>query len=213
MKTKNFLASLLAIAFSTLWVQADEWTFSLTEVKVTNQNTINLSFNKDVLEDVSFFEFLLTPKSDDTKEVGLSDIKLIGTNVLEAHTAEPLTANEEYNLVVVFASDKEGNVIENGVDWIAAFTAPASFASGNEVSSELNAAPMESSVTPQNEVPQDNSQNNVDMSVQADTTTVVSTETAAATADALPQTGPKEMLFVVLALLLGLGLTYVRRKA
>jgi hypothetical protein len=52
-----------------------------------------------------------------------------------------------------------------------------------------------------------------DVAPAQDAAPVVATETAAATADALPQTGPTEILFVVLALLLGLGFTYVRRNA
>lgn len=225
MKTKTIFALVLTGAFSILWVSANEVaptttatatptttaapasTFSLNEVKVVDQDTIAVSFNKDLLEDVSFFEFLLTPTSDDTKEIALSNLTLSGTNALEVTTAEALQPNQDYNLVVVFASDKEGNVIENGVDGMVTFTTPETFAEQASVEWALNAAPMEQ--TPAAETPA----TTTDVAPAQDAAPVVATETAAATADALPQTGPTEILFVVLALLLGLGFTYVRRNA
>lgn len=210
MKTKTIFALVLAGAFSILWVSANELTpttstFSLNEVKVVAQDKIGVSFNKDLLEDVSFFEFLLTPASDDTKEIALSNLALSGTNALEVTTAEALQPNQDYNLVVVFASDKEGNVIENGVDGMVTFTTPETFEGLSSVEWALNAAPMETTTPVETPV---TTEVTVDETVPA-----VTTETAAATADALPQTGPTEILFVVLALLLGLGFTYVRRNA
>lgn len=216
MKTKTIFALVLAGAFSILWVSASDVTpattaapttatFSLNEVKVVDQDTISVSFNKDLLEDVSFFEFLLTPASDDTKEIAISNLTLSGTNALEVNTAEALQAQQDYNLVVVFASDKEGNVIENGVDGMVTFTTPEAFAESTSVEWALNAAPNEAApVVADTAAP---------VVTSEETTPVVATETAAATADALPQTGPTEILFVVLALLLGLGFTYVRRNA
>lgn len=217
MKTKTFFALVLAGAFSVLWVSASETTsststFSLSEVKVASQNSVSISFNKDVLEDVSFFEFLLTPASDDTKEITLSDLTLTAPNVLTATTAEALQASTDYNLVVVFASDKDGSVIENWVDGMVTFTTPATFEGMTSVEGGLNAAPSEANVSMETtlSVP---SEMNVDSSASMTEAAPVNTEVAAANAEALPQTGPTEILFVVLALLLGLGISFMRKNA
>jgi|GEM_PF-4028440 len=87
--------------------------FSMTEVSVVDANTLKISFSKDLIEDVSMFEFLLTPKTDDTKEIVLGNLALSGSNAVVAKAMEALTENTEYNIVVVFASDKDGNSIEN----------------------------------------------------------------------------------------------------
>lgn len=208
-KTKRMFAFLLAMSIFTSGAFADEWSFAVTDVKVVNQNTFHVTFNQDVLEDVSFFEFLLTPKSDDTKEMTLSDLKLANSNVVEVTTTENFSPMEEYNLIVVFASDKAGNVIEAGVDGMVTFTAPESFGVSVE-SWELNVAPVEevSSEVPENSM----NETSEDMNTVTDTP-VVATETIAATANELPQTGPKEIMFILLAMFLGFGLMYVRRKA
>ncbi len=217
MKTKILLAILLASISSFAWVSASETTtFSLKEVKVVDQDTLTVSFNKDILEDTSLFEFLLTPKSDDTREIALTGVTLSSSMEVSVDTMEALAPAVEYNLVVVFASDKEGNVIENGVDGMVTFSTPATFDASAPVTGEFNVAPTETVWTPEAMPTEDTTaleQPVSDTTAETTESWVVATEAAAATAEALPQTGPKEMLFVVLALLLGLGITFVRKNA
>ncbi len=208
MKTKKILASLIAIALSSITTYAAD-NFTLTEVKVTDKNTLNANFNNDLLEDTSLFDFLLTPKSDDTKEVALTWITLSSSSSLNIKTLEDLTANTEYNLTVVFVSDKDWKTIENWVDWMLNFTTPATFPtvenswSVNEVvaptNTELNAANTEVNTS------------NTEVSIS--TNSWVSVETTASNAEALPQTWPKEIMVIILALTLGLWAMYIRRKA
>lgn len=208
-KTKRMFAFLLAMSMTTLGVFANEWNFAVTDVKVVDQNTFHVTFNKDVLEDVSFFEFLLTPKSDDTREIVLSNLRLANSNVVEASIAENFNPMEEYNFIVVFASDKDGNVIETGIDGMVTFTAPESFGVSLE-SGEFNAAPTEEMSV---EVPEYSMDEVSTDTNWGNDVPVVATETVAATVNELPQTGPKEMMFILLAMLLGFGFMYARRKA
>lgn len=189
-------------------------TFGMQEVKVADLNTLNVTFNKDLLEDTSMFEFLLTSKKDDTKEIALTGITLSAPAELTAKTVDALVAGEEYNLVVVFASDKDGNVIENGVDGMITFKADVAAGettTSGEVatetpSSDLNAAPA-------SETPLDAATAPTSDVAAGETGSGVTPEAAAGTAEALPQTGPQEMLFLMIALMLGLGVMYSRRKA
>lgn len=204
------LSSAYATWMTNSWVTTDTTmtqttveAFSMKEVKVVDQDTLIISFNKDLLEDTSLFEFLLTPKADDTREIIISSLVLSGSSELSVDTQEPLTPNEEYNLVVVFASDVEGNVIENGVDGMVTFTTPETFAVEIPVE-DLNAAPSEE-VPAMDVAPVDVANTEV--------SSWVTTEVAATTAEALPQTGPAEMMIVILAMMLGLGFMYSRRRA
>lgn len=220
-QTKKVLATVLAMSFTTLGVSASEVStgataastgttnqaaqasFSVTEVKAVKNDTLNIVFDRELLDNTEFFEFVLTPKSDDTKDILLSNLKVIPPYTVEATTAEPLNVNEEYNFVVVFASDKEGHIIENGVDGMVTFTTPAVFP---EVTEDMNAA---SEVTT-TAIMADSTTSAVDPTT---TTGAVDTTDAAASAEALPQTGPAEFLFVLLALLLGVGVMFIRKKA
>ncbi|MBW7954810.1 hypothetical protein H3C61_03280 [Candidatus Gracilibacteria bacterium] len=223
MKTKKILASFIAIALSSITTYAAD-NFSLTEVKVTDKNTLNVIFNNTLLEDTSLFDFLLTPKSDDTKEVALTGITLSSPNSLSIKTVEDLMPNTEYNLTVVFVSDKDGKTIENGVDGMLNFTTPNTFSTVD------NSGTLNEVMTPGNEVNMNNEVNkeptteNNELNaatVTTETTTStgnltnsgVSVETASSNAEKLPQTGPKEIIVVILALTLGLGAMYIRRKA
>jgi len=181
--------------------------FSMTEVSVVDANTLKISFSKDLIEDVSMFEFLLTPKTDDTKEIVLGNLALSGSNAVVAKAMEALTENTEYNIVVVFASDKDGNSIENWVNGMITFKTPEVFNVTEVVTNQptnetpiwdLNAAPVEE-VMP--------------TSTGELSETWVSTETVATTAEALPQTWTREMLIIILAMILGLVFMYVRKRA
>lgn len=218
MKTKKILASLIAIALSSVTTYAAD-NFSLTEVKVTDKNTLNVIFNNTLLEDTSLFDFLLTPKLDDTKEVALTWITLSSPNSLSIKTIEDLISNTEYNLTVVFVSDKDWKTIENWVDWMLNFTTPAIFNS-TENEWAINEVTM-----PKNEVNNETTsivENNNELNAAANETNVSSwelnnswssIETTASNAEVLPKTWPKEIMILILALTLGFWVIYIRKKA
>lgn len=220
MKTKKILATMFALALSVVTTYADN--FALTEVKVDDKDTLNVTFNKELLSDTSLFDFLLTLKSDDTTEVALSWAVLDTPNSLKLKLNQDLTPNTEYNLVVVFVSDKDWNTIENWVDAMVTFTTPATFASDSSLTWELNvdSNEMVSNEMVSNEVTS-NEELNAAWNEQVTTSTwdlsstwvAVPAEVLADTTDKLPQTWPKEILVVLLALLLWVGAMFIRKKA
>lgn len=207
-KIKNTIALAITLVFglSSVWTFAATWDttpageqFAMKEVTIVDASTLKVSFTKDLLEDISMFEFLLTSKKDDTKEISLTGIILSSPAELTASTVTPLAVNEEYNLVVVFASDKEWKIIENGVDSMITFKTPENFPSAQPAVEEpaleepMDAAPV------------------VEPVVEEPVATPI--DTAAWEATTLPQTGTQEMMIVIFAMMLGLGFMYSRRKA
>lgn len=184
--------------------------FGMQEVKVQDLSTLKVTFNKELLSDTSMFEFLLTSKKDDTKEIALTGITLSAPSELTATTVEPLVADEEYNLVVVFASDKDGNVIENGVDGMITFKATP-VAGETSTEGALDAAPT-TDAAPVVDTPTPVTGDNGALDAAPATDSGVTPEAAAGNAEALPKTGPQEMMIIVLAMMLGLGAMYVRKN-
>ena len=216
MKTKKILATMVALALSVVTTYADN--FALTDVKVDDKDTLNVTFNKELLSDTSLFDFLLTLKSDDTTEVSLSWAVLDTPTSLKLKLNQDLAPNTEYNLVVVFVSDKDWVTIENWVDAMVTFTTPATFASDISSNWELN---VDSNEMVSNEV---NSSDELNAAWNEDMVSTTSTEVSSSwvavpaevladTTDKLPQTWPKEILVVILALLLWVGAMFIRRKA
>lgn len=181
-------------------------TFSMTDVSVVDASTLKVSFSNDLLDDATMFEFLLTPKSDNTVEIALTGATLSWPKELTINTVEPLTLGQDYDMVVVFASDKEGNVIENGVDGMVTVSVPADLSTPAVTDWAMNAASTETPVV-------DETASETTMDSAATEDSWVSTEVAATTAEALPKTGPAEMMIVVLAMAIALGFMYVRRRA
>lgn len=238
-KIKNALALVITLFLSLTTVStfAATWDkFAIKEVKVVDGNTLKVSFTKDLLEDTSMFEFSLNPKSDDTKEIALTGITLSGPAELTMKTMETLANNEEYNIVVVFASDKKGEIIENWVDGIITFKVPANFSSPTSstwiidetASSTDNTSPTDETIAPAdwavtamdsapavdaNAAPATDT-NATPATDAAPVTEWISLENAAATANPTDvKTWPAETMIVIIAMLLGLVLMYVRRRA
>lgn len=188
------------------WTTVSAEKFSMKEVKVVDSKTLNVSFNQDLLEDTSMFEFLLTNKKDDTKELALTWVSLTSSKDVTLKSVDALNANEDYNLVVVFASSKDGKIIENGVDGMVTFKTPSAFADATPVEAPMDAAPAMPEATP---------------AVSPETTPVVTpeatpaqpTDVAAWEAKTLPQTWAKEVLILALAMMLGLGFMFIRKRA
>jgi len=222
-KTKNILAWALATAiYLAAWISYaapgeiasnGSTKFSMTEVKVIDTTTLKISFNKDLFEDASLFELSLSPKKDDKKDIALTWITLSASSELTVKTVEELITWEDYNLVAVFVSDKENNVIENGVDGIIDFKANiiASDSESTEnvwIPPEVTDVATETATTAVSEEPQD-----LNAAWTATEEPSLTATEAAADPKALPVGWPKETLIVILALMLGLWFFLVRRKA
>lgn len=226
LKTKKFLSIALGLALglvSLTGYAADE-KFSMKEVKVQNPTTVVATFSKDLYaEGSNMFEFKLSQK--DTKaEVKVSNLTLSGTTSVVLTTWADLAMDKEYELVAVFVSDKTGNVIENGVDGMLSFVPNNVLASATDAAA--SATPVETpvdSAMPTSDLTSTWTAEPQDLNAASDATSLnaasASGETlsgaavVANSAEALPKTGPQEVLVVILALILGLGVFVARRKA
>lgn len=232
LKTKKFLSIALGLALglvSLTGYAADE-KFSMKEVKVQNPTTVVATFSKDLYaEGSNMFEFKLSQK--DTKaEVKVSNLTLSGTTSVVLTTWADLAMDKEYELVAVFVSDKTGNVIENGVDGMLSFVPNNVLASATDAaasaSASASATPVETpvdSAMPTSDLTSTWTAEPQDLNAASDATalnaasasgeTLSGAAVVANSAEALPKTGPQEVLVVILALILGLGVFVARRKA
>lgn len=189
-----FLALVLfTVIFSfNITLATDETPFSMTEVEVIDFSTLKISFSKDLIEnswDVS--EFLLTAKNDESTKIDIENIALGWSNELILTLSGSLTWLNEYNLIAIFVSDKDWNIIESWVNGMITFLVPEQI----EVVEEeviLDAAPIE---------------------VVEDSENAVSVEEVSTTAEALPITWTKESLILILSLILWLSFFYVYKKS
>ena len=228
LKTKKFLSIALGLALglvSLTGYAADE-KFSMKEVKVQNPTTVVATFSKDLYaEGSNMFEFKLSQK--DTKaEVKVSNLTLSGTTSVVLTTWADLAMDKEYELVAVFVSDKTGNVIENGVDGMLSFVPNNVLASATDAAASASATPVETPVDyamPTYDLTSTWTAEQQDLNAASDATalnaasasgeTLSGAAVVANSAEALPKTGPQEVLVVILALILGLGVFVARRKA
>lgn len=221
------LAATWSTSTSSTWAVVTTWEqFAMKDVVVVDSKTLKISFTKDLFQDPSVFEFLLTSKKNETKEITLTGTIFTSSNELQVNTNENLVANEEYNLVVIYASDKDWKIIENWVDGMITFKIPENVLSSSwtvntvntttnttnttntaESLPDMNSAPIQTVAVPDTNVqpPQ--------QAVDANWDQVAPTEEVAASANTLPQTWTTESLIIVLAMLLGLWAMYLRKKA
>ena len=242
-KTKRLLAlSLgLAVAMVSSAFAADK--FSMKEVKVVDASNIVASFSSDLYtEGTNMFEFKLTQK-DTKQEVGVKSVTLSGTTSVVLALSGSLTMDKEYDLVAVFVSDKSGNVIENGVDGLVSFVPNNVLASATTVAAtttsaptdaapaapamdsttaapaDMNAAPTDGTapvadLTAPTDAPADmNAASESGVVNPAELNSASGAAVVAQDATDLPKTGPQEVLLVLLAMVLGLGVFVARRKA
>jgi len=183
--------------------------FAIEKVEVKDTKNVLVTFNKNLYTDVSLFELTLETK-EAKQPVNVNKMELAKPNQLQLVLASELNMSTEYNLVVIFATDVDGNVIEKWVDGMSSFIPNNVLAP--EVTSDVTAtgttAEDTMSLTAANETAAQPT-----VVADAGTWSLNGTGTAveAVTTEALPQTWPKEVVFVVLAMLLSLALV-VRRK-
>jgi hypothetical protein len=143
---------------------------------------------------------MLTPKDNKNSEVKVSEVKVEWTKDLVLTLETNLDPSIEYELVAISATDKDGNTIESGVDWMVAFSTPAEFPGSENV--ELNSAWAWDLAAPVNWTW-------VTWSWETDG---LNAADAAKSAEALPTTWPKEMFILILALILGWAIAYARKR-
>lgn len=183
--------------------------FAIEKVEVKDTKNVLVTFNKNLYTDVSLFE--LTLETKEKKEVvNVNKMELAKPNQLQLVLASELNMETEYNLVVIFATDVDGNVIEKWVDGMSSFIPNNVLAP--EVTSDVTATGTTTEDTMSLNAATETAQQPAVMA-DAGTGSLNGTWTAVETltTDALPQTWPKEVVFVVLAMLLSLALV-VRRK-
>lgn len=173
--------------------------FTMTNVEILAANQVKVSFSNDLSTDWAK-EFMLTPKDNKNSEVKVTEAVLEWTKDLVLTLETNLDPSIEYELVAISATDKDGNTIESGVDWMVAFSTPAEFPGAENV--ELNSAWPWDLAVPANGTW-------VTWSWEADG---LNAAAAAESAEALPTTWPKEMFILILALILGWAVAYARRK-
>lgn len=188
--------------------------FAVEKVQVKDASTLLVDFTKELYNEVNLFEVALETK--ETKElVAISKMELSKANQLSLALASELNMDTEYNFTVIFATDKDGNVIENGVDGMASFV-PNNVIVKQEVAPVVEeTAPVVEEVTPvaEENVELNAAQEVVEVMQPVVEETSTGMNAAAVTTQALPETGPKEVLFVVLAMLLSFAFLVSRRKA
>lgn len=174
------------------------WKFSIQKVDVVNELEVKVTFSGEVENyETSVREFAINKKSDKNNVINVVNSRVENKNQVVLELASSLDKDTEYELVAISISDVNGNTIQSGTDGLVTFTAPSVMAT----SETLNAANPETPV--------------VDGTPVATAVTATGTDaaTAAAQAEALPKTGPREMMIVLLALMLGWIVVFMRRKA
>ncbi len=174
--------------------------FSVQRVEVISESEVRVVFSWDVENsEASVREFFLAQKEDKTGEVAVVSSRVENNNTVVLNLAIPLVAEKEYDLVVISISDVNGNTIQSGADGMVTFVAP-SFVP-DLLTEIFNAADVEvTDVSTWSEV-------------WGDILGEVEVEVVAAEAEELPQTGPKEVMMILLALLLGLAIVLLRKRA
>lgn len=213
----SFLVSLLFIQ----WVFAtDSWTktsFAMDKAIATDLNTIKITFNEELSSDVSIFDFILNEKNQSEAIIVLTWTTLSWPKELTLNTENPLDDKKQYSIVSVFASDKNGNTIDNGVESSLDLVFQLSNnSSSTEVPVEtsttisnesMNSAPVTENISevPNSEVP----------TLYTDTHDSKEVELVAANETTATEvaTWPAEILAIILALIAWWLFMFFRRKA
>lgn len=159
--------------------------FALVSVTPKNTRTITLEFSASLGTDPLQIKLQKTNNSA-AVEVQSAVVDAANPTTATVTLGSDLEADSSYSLTVISAKDAAGNNIPEGINAIKEFTTVASLAPATEV--PLNAA--------------------------AGTGASASGATAsgAVAPTALPETGTKENLLMILALLSGLGIVFAFRK-
>ena len=159
--------------------------FALSSVTPKNTRTLVLEFSAALGTDPLQIKLQKTSNSA-AIEVQSAVVDSANPTTATVTLASDLEADSSYSLTVISAKDATGNNIPEGINAIKEFTTLASLAPATEV--PLNAASATGA------------------------TASGATATGVVAPEALPQTGTKENLLMILALLSGLGIVFAFRK-
>ncbi|MFB0965156.1 MAG: fibronectin type III domain-containing protein [Patescibacteria group bacterium] len=159
--------------------------FALASVTPKNTRTLVLEFSAALGTDPLQIKLQKTSNSA-AVEVQSAVVDSANPTTATVTLASDLEADSSYSLTVISAKDAAGNNIPEGINAIKEFTTLASLAPATEV--PLNAASATGA------------------------TASGATATGVVAPEALPQTGTKENLLMILALLSGLGIVFAFRK-
>ncbi len=159
--------------------------FALASVTPKNTRTLVLEFSAALGTDPLQIKLQKTSNSA-AIEVQSAVVDSANPTTATVTLASDLEADSSYSLTVISAKDATGNNIPEGINAIKEFTTLASLAPATEV--PLNAASASGA------------------------SASGATATGVVTPEALPNTGTKENLLMILALLSGLGIVFAFRK-
>lgn len=159
--------------------------FALVSVTPKNTRTIVLEFSAALGTDPLQIKLQKTNNSA-AVEVQSAVVDAANPTTATVTLAADLEVDSSYSLTVISAKDATGNNIPEGINAIKEFTTLASLAPATEVPLNAGAPETVSGAT--------------------------ASGTAVAAASALPETGTKENLLMILALLSGLGIVFAFRK-
>ena len=159
--------------------------FALASVTPKNTRTLVLEFSAALGTDPLQIKLQKTSNSA-AIEVQSAVVDSANPTTATVTLASDLEADSSYSLTVISAKDATGNNIPEGINAIKEFTTLASLAPATEV--PLNAASATGA------------------------TASGATASGVVAPEALPQTGTKENLLMILALLSGLGIVFAFRK-
>jgi len=144
---------------------------------------------------------MVTEKADKSVELFVANSRVENKNTVVIELGSQLESNKEYELVAISISDVNGNTIQSGADGVVTFVLPEVQNASTEVLNAANDEPVVETPVVETPVVETTAEPQVDAAV------------AAAEAEVLPQTGPKEVMMVILALMLGLIVAIMRRRA
>jgi len=230
MKTMNKVALSLAILMSPFFASAadvasEDEALKVTNVEVIDVTTLEVFFNNDIdFSDIATFDFSLVNSDDEEAEkLGGVDATYSEGSTLQSvffELGEEMLPNTSYELKVEYVFDVDGNTINEDVNSTYDVTTPEVFPVVEEDSAE------DSEDAEDAEYDEDALYGNED-DIDADAAEALNSagedgedaesdedaEVPALDAGGLPQTGPQEMLLVLVALLAAAGVVYARRRA
>lgn len=162
--------------------------FALASVTPKNVRTLVLEFSAALGADPLQIKLQKTSNSA-AIEVQSAVVDVANPTTATVTLASDLEADSSYSLTVISAKDAVGNNIPEGINAIKEFTTLASLAPATEV--PLNAGAPETA---------------------SGATASGATASGSTAPEALPNTGTKENLLMILALLSGLGIVFAFRK-
>lgn len=175
----------------------EEDKLELLEVSITASNKITLSFNNE-----------LDNSEDSDREVSItgdfnilevSSYNLVNPTTLEVELVQDLSTETEYNVTVISLLDVNWNNIEAWIDWATSIVTPVEFPT-EEIIEEV--------VVEETPVVEEEIIAEVVEEVEAG----IELEAASSEAESLPDTGAKEILLVLAALMLGMLVINLNKK-